>query len=111
MNDPTKARLEELHPQINILKKYNSLIETKLNYLDEIENEIIERRKRWHDFITETEIKEKLLNELQLLIPQCREKFDRMVRSKNYCSDLVTGFLTVNSKIQENHYYETEKAP
>ena len=34
-----------------------------------------------------------------------------MVNSTKFCNDFIIEFYIVNSKIQENHYYETEKAP
>lgn len=109
--DLSRINLKDLHNLLRDLDTYEVSVTKKLGEIDVIDAEIEERKKRWKDYLTQTEAKDKVMKELLSLIPLLREKFDRLVKSYNFCNNSLSGFFLVNQKIQENEYYETNETP
>lgn len=109
--DLTQIKLDDLHPLLQAIDKYSELVPRRLEDLNWIDKDIEERKKRWHDFLTHTEAKDKLVKELLSLIPLLREKYDRLAKTTNFCSNSLNGFVLVNEKIENAQFYETELHP
>lgn len=107
----SRVSLKEIHDLLRDLDQFEVTVNKKLSDLTIIDEEIEERKHRWHDFITKTEAKDKIVKELLSLIPLLREKYERMVKSHNFCSNSLNGFFLVNQMIQENEHYETNETP
>ena len=100
-----------MHPLLQSIEKYSTLIPKRLEDLNVIDGEIEERKKRWHDFLTHTEAKDKLAKELLSLIPLLREKYERLAKTTNFWSNSLNGFTLVNESIENAHFYETNLKP
>ena len=100
-----------MHPLLQSIEKYSTLIPKRLEDLNVIDGEIEERKKRWHDFLTHTEAKDKLAKELLSLIPLLREKYERLAKTTNFWSNSLNGFILVNESIENAHFYETNLKP
>ena len=109
--DITKLKLDDLHPLLLALEKYSVLVPKRLEDLNMIDGEIEERKKRWHDFLTHTEAKDKLVKELLSLIPLLREKYERLAKTTNFCSNSLNGFALVNESIENAQFYQTNLKP
>lgn len=107
----TKIKLEDLHPVLQAIDKYSELVPRRLEDLNAIDKDVEDRKKRWHDFLTHTEAKDKLVKELLSLIPLLREKYDRLAKTTNFCGNSLNGFVLVNEKIDNAQHYETELRP
>jgi DNA repair exonuclease SbcCD ATPase subunit len=110
-NDLSKISLKDLHNLLSDLEVHTLTVGKKINEVETIDGEIEERKKKWRDFLLKTEAKEKLIKELMSLIPLLREKYERMAKSFNFCTNSLNGFFLVNDKISENEFYETNEIP
>lgn len=109
--DISKMKLRDIPNLIHDLNSHINSLTKKRKDLNLTSEEIEERMKRWRDFLSQTEAKDKLVNELQSLLPFLREKLDRMSKACNFCTNSLNGFYLVNQRIEENPHYDTNETP
>jgi hypothetical protein len=109
--DMRKISLQEIHDLSKELEKHEQIINNASSKLDTIEHEIEERKRLWGDYLAKTEVMDKLVRELLSLTPLLREKYERLIKTHNFCNNSLNGFFMVNGKIQENQSYETDETP
>ena len=107
----SRTSLKEIHNFTQKFHNFDNTISQRTSDLETTDIEIEERKRRWNDFIVKTEILEKLIKELLSLTPLLREKYDRFIKTHNFCSNSLSGFFVINQKIQENKHFQTNETP
>ncbi|CAI2384259.1 unnamed protein product [Moneuplotes crassus] len=109
--DLSRITVEEIYIMITKIETYLITVAKRTEECQTIQINIDERKKRWDAFLKETEVLETIINEYFSLLSGLREKYEKLIKSHNFCSNSVDGFILVNQKIQENEHYETNEAP
>ena len=102
IQDSGKINVKDMDDIMADLDQCQDLIKAKLLKLDQIDNDIEERKKRWRDFLANTEAKDKLIREFMSLIPLLRDKYERMVKNYNFSDNSIDGFNLVKEKLSEH---------
>ena len=99
VQDSSKINIKDMDDIMVDLDQCQDLIKAKMQELDQIDNDVEERKKRWRDFLANTEAKDKLIRELISLIPLLGDKYERMVKNYNFSNNSIDGFILVKQKL------------
>lgn len=79
-----KISLKEIHELLKDLNSHEQTIQTASSDIENIEQEIEERKRLWNEYLTKTEVMDRLVRELLSLTPLLREKYERLVKTHNF---------------------------